>query len=186
MLSPRHDCLTFSTDCALNPFVLSRKDFLGDCSWILKKMSSMQHLFYYLSIYLSYLPLYLSLGSLYSPKYTHSLPRSISRDFIKTCAILSWKCRRYQINCSALARRCDLFGSLPVHVSTNGEDYRRRNPFVGIISGTWSKRRNRANDDQATTFVLIHSWISATLLRLDTLNDRTITSSKWQVEFRKL
>lgn len=88
------------------------------------------------TIYLSIL-LFLSL-SFRAFKYPYLtflvLVSAISHDFIKIRAILPWKCRRYQINCSALARRCDLFGSFPPHVSTSEGDYRHRNPFVGIIT----------------------------------------------------
>lgn len=65
-----------------------------------------------------------------------ALVLAIFHDFIKTRAILSWKRRRYQINCSASTRRRDLFGSFPLpHVSTSKGDFCHRNPFVGIIMG---------------------------------------------------
>lgn len=96
------------------------------------------------TIYLSIFP-FLSFPFC-SFKYTYvpflALVSAISHDFIKTRAILPWKCRRYQINCSASARRRDLFGSFPPHVSTSEGDYCRRNPFVGIITRTqYEKRR---------------------------------------------
>lgn len=78
-------------------------------------------------------------------KYTYlpflAFVSAISHNFIKIPTILPWKCRRYQINCSASARQCDLFGSFPPHVSTSKGNYCRRNPFVGIIMGIWSEKR---------------------------------------------
>lgn len=128
---------------------------------ISRRLSQIRHAIY-LSIFL-----FLSLPLLSSTFTFLVLVSAISHDFIKTRAILPWKCRCYQINCSALARRCDLFGSFPLHVSTCERDYCRRNPFVGIITGlrkgNWYSRR--LNNDATLSL----SWYNIIIIALKKL-----------------